>query len=48
MGGSGSGRRQRYAGRTTDMALQLDVDVLRHRRLLQPGARGVVMVTRWS
>ena len=45
MGGSGSGRRRRYAGRTTEMVLQLDIDVLRHRRLLQPGARGIVS---WS
>ena len=45
MGGSGSGRRQRYQRRTTEGYLALDIAVLRRRGLLQPGHSGTIS---WS
>ena len=45
MGGSGSGRRQRYQRRTTEGYLALDISVLRRRGLLQPGRSGTIA---WS
>ena len=45
MGGSGSGRRQRYQRRTTEGYLALDIAVLRRRGLLQPGRSGTIS---WS
>ena len=45
MGGSGSGRRQRYQRRTTEGYLTLDLAVLRRRGLLQPGRSGTIA---WS
>ena len=45
MGGSGSGRRQRYQRRTTEGYLALDIAVLRRRGLLQPGCSGTIA---WS
>ena len=45
MGGSGSGRRQRYQRRTTEGYLALDIAVLRRRGLLQPGHSSVIS---WS
>src|SRR5688572_31872550 len=45
MGGSGSGRRQRYQRRTTEGYLVLDIAVLRRRGLLQPGCSGTIA---WS
>ena len=45
MGGSGSGRRQRYQRRTTEGYLALDIAVLRRRDLLQPGCSDTIA---WS
>ncbi len=45
MGGSGSGRRQRYQRRTTEGYLTLDIAALRRRGLLQLGRSNVIS---WS
>ena len=45
MGGSGSGRRQRFTRNTTDGCLALDITVLGRRGSLEPGRSGTVS---WS
>jgi hypothetical protein len=45
MGGRGSGRRQRYARKTTESYLALDLAALGRRGLLQPGCSASIT---WS